>query len=84
MAKQTGSGRIRIPRIDLAKIYLLIAEYPGCKIASLREKLGLDYAQVLTRLVAMERVGLLLSEDDKGRLWPYSCGGFNDYQSIWS
>lgn len=83
MAKQIGDGRIKTKRKDLAKIYIFIACHPGCKVRAIADSLGINYSQVLSRLVAMERVGLLLSEDIKRRLWIYSCEGFNDYQSVW-
>lgn len=74
-----SSGGIKTDIIDLVRVYLYIARNPGKGPTAVGEGLGLTRTMVLCRLKAMERVGLLVSEDKKARLWPFSCGGYLDH-----
>lgn len=74
-----SSGGIRTSVEDLLEIYFFVHRYPGVRRSVIASSLGVSYWKISNRLMAMERVGLLLSEDIKGRLYPYSCRGYYDH-----
>lgn len=55
----------------LQGIYRTIEEHPGERPGYLARLLGLNRSEVTRALPAMETGGYLISEDDKGRLWPF-------------
>ncbi len=55
----------------LEGIYRKIEEHPGKRPGFIARILGLNRSEVTRALPAMEKRGFLISEDDKGRLWPF-------------
>jgi len=55
----------------LEGIYRKIEEYPGERSGFLARHLGLNRSEITRALPALEKRGLLISEDDKGGLWPF-------------
>ena len=55
----------------LQGIYCKIKEYPGERPGFLARLLGLNRSEITRALPALERMGLLISEDDRGGLWPF-------------
>lgn len=53
------------------KIYHSVAENPGERAADLARRLGLHRSEVTRYLPNLEDKGLLVCEDDMGRLWPF-------------
>ncbi|GAB4505465.1 MAG: hypothetical protein Fur0043_24600 [Anaerolineales bacterium] len=64
MARQPNSER-------LEGIYRKIEEHPGERPGFLARLLGVNRSEVTRALPALEEKGLLVSEDDDGRLWPF-------------
>jgi DNA-binding MarR family transcriptional regulator len=64
MARLQDPGRLRI-------IYRAIKEHPGKRPGFLARLLGLHRSDVVRALPALERKGLLVSEDDRGGIWPF-------------
>ena len=58
----------------LEAIYRTIEEYPGKRPGYLARLLGLNRTEVTRALPAFEKRGLLVSEDDRGGLWPFRRG----------
>ncbi len=52
----------------LERLVRAIAENPGQRPGFLAQQLGLDRSTVMRDLPALEERGLLLAEDDRGRL----------------
>lgn len=77
-----SSGRVKTPVSQLEAIYRYVKGHPGTRLHIIAGALGMSYWQVSNRLVSMERVGLCLSEDEEGRLYPFSWRGYHDYQSL--
>ena len=62
----------RKPQVDrLAYIYQLVQEQPGRKPSRIAQILGLHRSEVTRSLPALEEQGYLLSEDNRGGLWPF-------------
>ena len=62
----------RKPQADrLAEIYGAVEEHPGERPGFVARLLGLPRSSITRALPMMEEEGYLLSEDDRGRLWPY-------------
>lgn len=57
--------------LQLEGIYHRIKEHPGEHPGFIARLLGLHRSEVTRALPAMEDNGLLVSEDDKGGLWPF-------------
>ncbi len=55
----------------LDAIWSTVAQNPGSSPGQVAQRLGVPRSSVLRALPAMEDAGLLLSEDRKGRLWPW-------------
>lgn len=58
----------------LQEIYGTVEQYPGVKPVDIARELGIERSEVTRYLPGLEEEGLLLSEDSKGRLWPFSRG----------
>lgn len=55
-------------------IHSTLVVHPGLTIDEIAKNLGLKWHQVHSALPSMESSGLLLSEDDEGRLYPLERG----------
>jgi len=53
------------------EIYRKIEEHPGERPGFFARLLGLNRSEVTRILPALQDKGLLISEDDKGGLWPF-------------
>ena len=53
------------------QIYRKIEEHPGERAGFVARLLGLNRSEVTRTLPALEDKGLLISEDEKGGLWPF-------------
>jgi Mn-dependent DtxR family transcriptional regulator len=53
------------------QIYRKIEEYPGKRPGFIAHLLGLNRSEVTRALPSLQDKGLLISEDDKGGLWPF-------------
>lgn len=58
----------------LQEIYGTVEQNPGVKPADIAREMGIERSEVTRYLPGLEAQGLLLSEDKKGRLWPFSKG----------
>ncbi len=62
----------RKPQQDrVEKIFHTVEENPGERPAEIAERLGLNRSEVTRYLPVLEEQGLLVSEDRRGRLWPF-------------
>jgi len=61
----------RADRERLAAIMQAVERNPGIRSSRVARELDLHRTAVTRALPAMEEEGLLLSEDDQGRLWPW-------------
>ncbi len=64
MARKTNDKKIE-------SIYNKVQEHPGKKAGFIASLLGLNRSEVTRSLPALEDKGLLISEDDRGGLWPF-------------
>lgn len=55
----------------LEEIYHTIEEHPGKRPGFLARLLGLDRSEVTRALPGLEDAGWLVSEDERGGLWPF-------------
>ncbi|GER79727.1 MAG TPA: helix-turn-helix domain-containing protein [Anaerolineales bacterium] len=55
----------------LEQIYRKIEDYPGKKPGHIARLLGLNRSEVTRALPSLEEMGLLVSEDTQGGLWPF-------------
>ena len=55
----------------MKQIYHKIEEHPGERPGFVARLLGLNRSEVTRALPALEDKGLLISEDEKGGLWPF-------------
>lgn len=55
-------------RDEYERMAALIAAQPGIRVADLARLLQLERSTVLRRLPALEDAGILLAEDERGRL----------------
>ena len=53
------------------QIYRKIEEHPGKKAGLIARLLGLNRSEVTRSLPVLQDKGLLVSEDEKGGLWPF-------------
>lgn len=53
------------------KIYRKIEEHPGKKAGFLARLLGIHRSEVNRALPSLQDKGFLISEDEKGGLWPF-------------
>ena len=56
----------------LDRIWRTVEREPGIKAGNVARALGVHRSAVTRALPAMEDAGLLLREDPKGGLWPFS------------
>ena len=61
----------RADRKRLAAIMQTVERKPGIRSGRVARELNLHRSMVARALPAMEEEGLLLSEDEQGRLWPW-------------
>lgn len=61
----------RASKKRLEAIWRMVEQEPGIRAGRIAEKLGIPRSSVTRALPAMNDEGLLLSEDQKGRLWPW-------------
>lgn len=54
-----------------SRIYNIICEHPGIKLCEIRKITGDVYTTVWRRVMSLDRYGLLASEDEAGRLYPF-------------
>jgi DNA-binding IclR family transcriptional regulator len=64
MGRQTDQQR-------LEQINDYVAQHPGIRPTEIARQLDLPRSSVTRALPALEEAGYLLSEDRKGRLWPF-------------
>lgn len=74
-----SSGGLRTSPIKLARLYVFIARNPGLTPGKIARRRETTRSAILSQLVAMESVGLYVSEDDRARLWPFSCRRYCDH-----
>ena len=55
----------------LQDITRYVEEHPGCKPIDIAQDMGFERSTVTRSLPMLEDKGILLSEDDRGRLWPF-------------
>jgi DNA-binding IclR family transcriptional regulator len=53
------------------KVFQTIRQYPGEKPGFIARLLGLHRSEVTRLLPSLEEHGYLISEDDRGGLWPF-------------
>lgn len=58
-------------RERLETIWRAVEREPGIRPGRIAKKLGLPRSSVTRALPALDDKGLLLSEDQKGQLWPW-------------
>jgi DNA-binding MarR family transcriptional regulator len=63
------SRKAQDERLD--RIYREVDQHPGERPGAIAQLLGLNRSEVTRSLPALEEKGLLLSEDDRGGLWPF-------------
>lgn len=56
---------------DLEEMYKIVAAQQGTSARGIAEEIGVSPSTVTRALASMEEAGYLLSEDDRGRLWPF-------------
>ncbi len=64
MARRANHNRVE-------RIYRKIEEHPGKKAGFLARLLGINRSEIIRALPSLQDKGLLVSEDDKGGLWPF-------------
>lgn len=70
MSRHSRAGRpVNTERV--AALHQLILTHPGRRAGWYAAQLGLTSADAPRLLLSAERVGVLLSEDDRGRLYPH-------------
>lgn len=56
---------------ELEEMYKIVEAQQGASARGIAEEIGVSPSTVTRSLAGMEEAGYLLSEDDKGRLWPF-------------
>jgi Mn-dependent DtxR family transcriptional regulator len=56
---------------SVEQLYRKIEEHPGKRAGFLARLLGINRSEVTRALPSLQDKGLLVSEDDKGGLWPF-------------
>lgn len=59
---------------DFGDMVELIEQQPGISARELARQLGVSASTITRRLPSMDEAGILLTEDSKGGLWPFSKG----------
>jgi DNA-binding IclR family transcriptional regulator len=57
---------------EFTDMALHIAQQPGITAGELARALGVPTSTVTRRLPSLEEAGILLYEDEHGRLWPFT------------
>jgi predicted transcriptional regulator len=57
---------------DARRLYEAICQKPGKCAPDYAAVIGLEYRHIERRLVTMENIGLLVSQDERGGLWPFA------------
>lgn len=71
MVGDSRAGRpVNVERVN--QFHALVRQHPGRRAWWYGRRMGLDTRASYRILVAAERVGALLYEDDRGRLYPWS------------
>lgn len=60
---------------EYAQMAQLIQAQPGLSAQALAQQLGVSTSTVIRRLPSLEEAGILLYEDEQGRLWPFRESG---------
>lgn len=63
-------------------IYRTIEEHPGVRPAEIAEKLQLNRSEITRYLPALEKENYYLTEDNRGRLWPFTRKNHNSSGSV--
>ena len=58
----------------LEAIFEAVRRYPGERAGFIAQMLGLERSEVSRALPRLEEQGFLLSEDERGGLWPFGRG----------
>jgi DNA-binding transcriptional ArsR family regulator len=58
-------------RERLEAVWQVVAREPGIRAGKVARRLEIPRSSVTRALAAMDEAGLLLSEDGRGRLWPW-------------
>lgn len=61
----------RKKEVEFVEVQQVIEEHPGISVREVARQLGVAPSTIVRRLPSLEEVGVLLSEDDKGGLWPF-------------
>lgn len=56
---------------ELEDTYRTIEQNPGLNPTELAEQLGMASSTIQRRLPSLEEAGFLLTEDERGGLWPF-------------
>jgi predicted DNA-binding transcriptional regulator YafY len=59
---------------DFGDMVGLIEQQPGISARELARQLGVSASTITRRLPSLDEAGILLTEDSKGGLWPFSKG----------
>jgi len=63
--QHAGAGRLQA-------IWEVVEREPGIKPGRLAQRLGIPRSSIMRALPALEENGYLISEDQKGCLWPWA------------
>ena len=61
----------RKKELEFEEMVDLIETQPGISPSELARRLGVPTSTVMRRLPSMDEAGILLTEDEKGGLWPF-------------
>ena len=61
----------RKKELECEEMVDLIETQPGISPSELARRLGVPTSTVMRRLPSMDEAGILLTEDEKGGLWPF-------------
>lgn len=56
---------------DYQEVQRILTEEPGLSAREVARRLGVAPSTVTRALPSLEEAGILLSEDENGRLWPF-------------
>ncbi len=59
---------------DFGDMVELIEQQPGISARELARQLGVSASTITRRLPSLDEAGILLTEDNKGGLWPFGKG----------
>ncbi len=61
----------RKKEVEFEEVQQIIEQHPGVSAREIARQLGVAASTIVRRLPSLEEAGVLLSEDDKGGLWPF-------------